>query len=281
MKMISKYRSMSAEELLQYEAAVHDEGYAFDRASFRPPRIDLNGFWTTHDRPWKRHAYIRGWKMRRAFELMGDVTGKRILDVGCGTGAHAATLAVMGAEVWGFDLSRVAIEKARLIADANGVGHRCHFEVGNAAEMPYEAEYFDIVFCGQVLHHIWKYPNVDGELYRVLKPGGRLVFAEGIRSNPVYNAARNLKRWLRGEEPKGDIDWEYEDVMEFASRFTEAHVEFYYLTLSMKDVVGRSRDQVAPVRALFYVLDHLDEWLLSTFPRLHKYAKETSGCLIK
>ena len=281
MRMIAKYRSMSTDELLRYEAAVHDEHWAFDKGTFHPNKIDLEEFWAVHDRPWKRRAYIRGWKMRRAFEMMGDLPGKRLLDVGCGPGTYTAVLATMGANTWGFDISPVAIERAKITAEANGVADRCHFQVASATDIPFDRETFDIVFCGQVIHHLWKYPNVDSELHRVIKPGGILVFAEGIRSNPVYNAVRDLKRWAKREEPKGDIDWEYEDVMNFAAKFREAHIEFYYLTLSFKDVIGRSRNQVLPIRTIFYVLDHFDEFLLRSLPGLNRYAKETSGRLIK
>ena len=120
---------------------------------------------------------------RRAelFVLHGGLgPGKRALELGCGTGVFLERVARCGAEVHGLDLSEDLLEKARarVASLANVVVER-----GNAEASPYPEGHFDAVYGSSILHHL----NLDAalaEAHRVLKPGGRVVFAEPNILNP-------------------------------------------------------------------------------------------------
>jgi ubiquinone/menaquinone biosynthesis C-methylase UbiE len=103
--------------------------------------------------------------------LVGEVAGLRILDAGCGGGAHAAELVRRGAEVVGLDASAslLAIARDRLGADVQ-------LHHGDLADpLPFEDGSFDVVLASLVLHYLERWEPTLGELARVLRPGGRIV----------------------------------------------------------------------------------------------------------
>jgi SAM-dependent methyltransferase len=120
---------------------------------------------------------------RRAelFKTHGSLgPGVRALELGCGTGVFLEKVAGSGAEIHGLDLSDDLLAKAR-----SRLGSLANIQLdhGNAEALPYPASHFDTVYGSSVLHHL----DLDAalaELFRVVKPGGRLVFAEPNLLNP-------------------------------------------------------------------------------------------------
>src|SRR5436309_1970250 len=83
--------------------------------------------------------------------LLGDVRGRDVLDVGCGTGRHALRLAAAGARVTAVDFSDAMLTRARAKPGGAVVEWRAH---DLAEPLPYPAAAFDRVLCGLVLDHI-------------------------------------------------------------------------------------------------------------------------------
>lgn len=105
-------------------------------------------------------------------ELLGNVRGQRLLDVGCGAGHYTAELLERGAVVVGLDGSERMIEHAR-----NRVGNRATL-IRHDLEQPLtfaEDRSFDGALVPLVLHHIDAREQLLAELARVLRPGGTLV----------------------------------------------------------------------------------------------------------
>lgn len=101
-------------------------------------------------------------------DLAGDVTGKKVLDAGCGTGRQAIKFAKNGAKVFGQDISKGMISKAI----ENSIGWDIKYKVGNLKKIKFQDDYFDIIINSLVLDHI-KNPNiVFKEFNRVLKQKG-------------------------------------------------------------------------------------------------------------
>jgi SAM-dependent methyltransferase len=94
--------------------------------------------------------------------------GTRILDVGCGTGRKSRHLVECGATVVGCDISEPGIGVARTRLHEAVV---CDLTQG----LPFADESFDVVFSSAVLEHIYPVQRVLAEMYRVLRPGGRVV----------------------------------------------------------------------------------------------------------
>jgi len=112
------------------------------------------------------------WARFDALVRLGELRGKRVLDVGCGTGAVAAALAEQAsAKVWGLEQSAemLAVAKARV---PSSVGLR----LGTAEELPFRDAWFDGVVFSLVVHLVDR-PRAFAETARVLVPGGRIAIA--------------------------------------------------------------------------------------------------------
>jgi ubiquinone/menaquinone biosynthesis C-methylase UbiE len=108
-----------------------------------------------------------------ALDVAEEVSGGRILDVGTGPGYLPLRISEVlpGSEVIGIDVSEDMIRVAR----KNAEGKNVKFLVGNASEMPFEDDSFDLVVSTGSLHH-WRNPvNVLNEIYRVLRPGRKAL----------------------------------------------------------------------------------------------------------
>lgn len=129
----------------------------------------------------RRHTGMLG-------ELLGDLSGRRLADVGCGHGALARRLAGMGAEVIGLDPQQTAVTAA-MAADVDS-GARFVAAAGEALPLP-DGALDDLVYFN-ALHHV---PARDldaalAEAHRTLKPGGRLLAVEPIAEGPLFELTR-------------------------------------------------------------------------------------------
>jgi SAM-dependent methyltransferase len=103
--------------------------------------------------------------------LAGDVTGRRILDAGCGAGPLSAALRDRGADVTGVDASAgmVALARRRLGDDVD-------LRVADLGDpLPFADGVFDDVVASLVLHYLEDWGPTLAEMRRVLRPGGRLI----------------------------------------------------------------------------------------------------------
>jgi ubiquinone/menaquinone biosynthesis C-methylase UbiE len=127
------------------------------------------------------------------FSRIMPLDGKRVLDYGCGAGENACLLAACGAEVWGFDLSPVSIEKARRRAELMALSQRAHFDVYAAGQTGYPDAFFDIVICFAILHHLhMMLDDVYREVSRVLKPGGTAYAIEPVANHVIVRKLRRV-----------------------------------------------------------------------------------------
>lgn len=123
-----------------------------------------------------------GWIERQA----GGLAGRRVADIGCGGGILAESMAQRGASVLGVDLAEAALAVARIHADESGteVEYRAVSAEALADEMPGA---FDVVTCMEMLEHVPDPAAVVDACARLVRPGGRVVFA---------TINRNPKSWL-------------------------------------------------------------------------------------
>lgn len=108
--------------------------------------------------------------------LLGDVAGTRALEVGCGAAAAARWLVTQGASVVAVDLSTGMLRHARAAAEATGV--RPALLQADAQYLPVRDESVDIAFTAfGAVPFVDDSARVMREVFRVLRPGGRWVFA--------------------------------------------------------------------------------------------------------
>lgn len=96
----------------------------------------------------------------------------RALDLACGQGLGAVWLALRGLQVWGLDVSAVAVEQARELARRCGVAERCRFDVADLdAGLP-AGPRVDVILC-----HKFRDRRLDRAIVERLAPGGLLAIA--------------------------------------------------------------------------------------------------------
>ncbi len=117
--------------------------------------------------------------LRMVIDLAGDLSGKTVLDLGCGAGALLFRLVEMypGAEILGVDPSEKMVRRCeRKLGKVRGARVRR----GTATAIPFPEAYVDAVLSNLALHHVppGEREGCARELARVLRPGGRLVYAD-------------------------------------------------------------------------------------------------------
>lgn len=119
----------------------------------------------------------------------GLAPGQRVLDVGCGVGGPARTLAAeFGAEVIGLDLTREFVAVARRLSAELDLADRTHFVHASATALPIATASIDLVWSQNMLMNVPDKARLAGEVARVLKPGGSFAFDAVVagRGAPYY-----------------------------------------------------------------------------------------------
>jgi len=136
------------------------------------------------------------------------LAGQRVLDVGCGGGILAESMARRGAEVLGIDMGEAPLAVGRLHAEQEGVRNIAYRQVPVEALADEQPGTFDTVTCLEMLEHVPDPAAIVSACFRLVKPGGRVFFS---------TINRNPKSWLFaivGAEyvlrllPKGTHDYE-------------------------------------------------------------------------
>jgi demethylmenaquinone methyltransferase/2-methoxy-6-polyprenyl-1,4-benzoquinol methylase len=123
---------------------------------------------------------VKGWH-KFMFKKAGDISGSRVLDVGCGTGEisfMAAERAGKDGEVIGVDITPGMLEMARKKMPERKLPKDVDFRVGDALAMEFPDDSFDLVTSGYMLRNVTDIPKAISEMYRVLKPGCKVIVAE-------------------------------------------------------------------------------------------------------
>jgi ubiquinone/menaquinone biosynthesis C-methylase UbiE len=122
---------------------------------------------------------------------MDDLSDKKILDVGSGTGTIALMVkqAHPSAEVIGIDGAPQILEIAR--GKARDLGIEIRFDQGMSFDLPYPNESFDVVLTTVMLHHLSRADKqtTAREMYRVLRPGGQLFGADFVEPRSSFGKA--------------------------------------------------------------------------------------------
>ncbi len=174
--------------------------------------------------------------------------GVRVLDLGCGEGKNAFYFAERGAEVIGVDISRVAVENARLQARILGLQDICKFSVGSIGEsLEFESASFDIVLDVTTSNAL-STPERNiylTEVHRILKGDGDF-FVRALCKDGDINAKNLLK-----SSPSHETDtyimpvtglvervFSYDDIMMIYSEYFDIYnieKEIHYTTMSATD----------------------------------------------
>lgn len=132
-------------------------------------------------------------------EMAGIKDKDRVLDAGCGVGGSSLFMAsVLGCRVTGISLSQGQIEKARQYAEKRKQQGLVDFLVMDYCNTTFPNESFDVIWgCESICYAPDKAAFIK-EAYRLLKPGGRLVVADGFVNELKNNDHPLIRKWLDG-----------------------------------------------------------------------------------
>ena len=118
-----------------------------------------------------------------------------MLDVACGAGVVAVPMAEHVRYVTGLDLTPAVIERAEELARERDAGN-CKFVLGDAGDLPFPEESFDIVTCTSAFHHFDEPERIMAQMARVLKPGGALCALDITTSEvpPIRTLHQEMER---------------------------------------------------------------------------------------
>ncbi|NQT53831.1 class I SAM-dependent methyltransferase [bacterium] len=223
-------------------------------------------------------------------EWLGDVSGLRLLDLGCGAGEAAVHFALQGADVTAYDVSPGMLRLADAVAQHHGVRIACR--AGDASQLDFGDNTFDVVYAANVLHHADTERTVD-EIVRVLKPGGRLVSWDPLAHNPLICVYRRLAGTMRSHDER---PLRMKDLRMFRERFAAVdHRTFWFFTLWLF-LRFYLIERVSPATERYWkkvVAEHKrlepkynrlrrwDDWLLRRIPWLGRYCWNLVVCATK
>ena len=201
--------------------------------------------------------------IRPAFDLLGDVRGKAVLDYGCGHGMASVVLARRGARVTGFDLSPGYVAEARRRALANEVTPE--FRQADAENLPFADRSFDAVWGCAILHHL-DLRRAGAELRRVLRPGGVAVFCEPWGGNALLEFARRYLPYPGKHRTPDERPLRPADLGPLRESFPDLTVRGFQL-------LGMARRLVHRESRTGGRLDRWDAALLRRWPTLEKMCR--------
>lgn len=129
----------------------------------------IAGYTLAAERYDEREKYLDSFEQGNLWPLMGEVTGKKVLDVGAGTGRLSVPLFQRGADVTALDINE------QMLKVLSKKAPRIPTIIGDAEDLPFPEGTFDLVVSTFLIVHLKDPMRFFDEVYRVLKDGGRFI----------------------------------------------------------------------------------------------------------
>lgn len=139
-------------------------------------------------------------------EYLGPVAGLRVLEVACGRGGFVRELLLAGARVTGCDFSLAALRIARAKIASAPAHLFAAVTQGDAQNLPFAADSFDVVISCETIEHLPDAPAALAEMYRVTRPGGKLLLTTPNYANlmGLYELYARLRHPARRDDQPFD-----------------------------------------------------------------------------
>ena len=127
-------------------------------------------------------SWMTAAELRRFIQLLKLSSSSHVLEVGCGSGGTALYVArKVGCHITGLDINEHGIKNANSLARQQGLDALVQFQMADATRRsPFAEKTFDAVFCNDAMCHLAQRNDILRDWFRVLKPGGRMLFTDAM-----------------------------------------------------------------------------------------------------
>ncbi len=156
---------------------LYDSAYEnYESDAYRQVRLD------TYGEDFGQTSWVTNEESSQIPHLLDVGPHSYVLEVGCGSGGYALHLIEkLGCRLVGLDLNSPGTHNANQLAQAKGLASQAHFEQCDASKpLAFDRHTFDAVFANDVLCHLPGRSQVLAEIFRILKPGGRMLFSDAL-----------------------------------------------------------------------------------------------------
>ena len=226
----------------------------------------------------KMNEAVTAPEMRSITAMLGNISAKKLLDMGCGLGEASVYFALKGAKVIGTDISTKMLEHVSLLAKHYNVNIQTYKSTAEDLMMR-EGKDFDIIYAGNLFHHV-DIEHTLRKIVSVMKEDGILVSWDPIAYNPGINIYRIIATKVRTRD---EHPLRIKDIKLFNKFFKKTEVQYFWLSTLIifiimvlfqfknpnkirywKNVVEEG-DKWA---TLYNLLERFDKILLKIFPPL-------------
>jgi SAM-dependent methyltransferase len=208
---------------------------------------------------------------RTLMDLVGNVKGKTVLDLGCGNGVVSVYLAKSGAAVTSIDTSLVAINNTMALATFNKVDSLIEPHCLDSTKINTLGRSFDLVVGRFILHHIEPFDSFTDTLLASMTKGGRAIFLENNSRNPLLIFFRRFFVGRFGIPKRGDDEeypFEPRETEMLKKRFNRVRVyypEFLFFRMMVPYLFRGSN-------RMWSFFSKMDEWVYNNLYRYREYS---------
>jgi ubiquinone/menaquinone biosynthesis C-methylase UbiE len=260
---MTKYTKDNVKEAVSREKAYHEDFFKEAYRSHAVFNFQLPRIWIEKA---KKPSSIPLDYWEYSFHLLGDLDGKKVVEVGCGDGWITTCLASTGADVYAFDISRNGCKLTKDKLKAHGLTPG-FVGVMDAHAIALKDSSIDAVFIAGVLHHL-DIDKVSNEIHRILKNGGIFVCYEPLNYGPLMWKIREIWLYLNG---KKEYTWTQDedplqdnDLDPFRENFKETYLRRF-------NFIAKTNRLKKRFGLLANTLRWADYILLSVFPFFRRY----------
>jgi SAM-dependent methyltransferase len=202
-------------------------------------------------------------ELRYIHRRLGDVTGRKILDIGCGRGETSVYFALKGAAVTALDISSGMLKLTSELAQRNRTALRVvqadAHSLGLAA-----TEQFDVIHAANVLHHV-NLRQALPEILAHLHPGGTFVSWDPLAYNPLIQVYRKIAQATRTED---EHPLERADIQFITRQFRTVEIRWFWLSTLLIFVLMATWQRRNPNRHRYWkvVVDEGERWARLYWP---------------